>query len=264
MDIPIITETDDMLIINKPAGLMVHGDGRSKEKTLADWLLETRPYMKEVGEPMGREEADETIVRPGIVHRLDRDTSGLLLIAKTHEAFSYYKEKFQDRDMSKEYVAYAYGHFKDDEITIDRPIARSRGDFRQWSAQRGSRGGERDAATDIVVVARGHDKTLLERGGKSIERIRARDASRVSLLSIFPKTGRTHQIRVHCKAINHPIVADTLYAPRREALLGFTRLALHSRFLRFVDMNGVEQQFEAPMPVDFLNALQTFVPVEKI
>lgn len=263
MNIPIIGETDDFLIIDKPAGLMVHADGRSADYTLADWLLETRPSMKDVGEPIIREDGT-VFARPGIVHRLDRDTSGLLLIAKHQESFSFYKERFQDRDMSKEYVAYAYGHFKEDEMTIDRPIARSRGDFRQWSAQRGSRGGERDAITDIVVVARGYDKKFLEKKGTSTDRIRARDASRVSLLSVFPKTGRTHQIRVHCKAINHPIVADTLYAPRRESLLGFNRLALHSRFLRFTDMGGAERQYEAPMPADFVQALQTFVPVEKI
>ncbi len=232
--IPILYEDDDMLAINKPAGVMVHADGRSKEKTIADWAVETYPSLKGVGEPLTLA-SGEVIERPGIVHRLDRDTTGVLLIAKTQQAFLHLKLQFQDRHMEKRYIAILYGNLPDDHGVIDRPIGKSRKDFRLWSAQRGAKGAMREASTVYDVLGRS--------GGYSV-------------VAAQPKTGRTHQIRVHFKAINHPVVCDPLYAPKRPCVFGFTRTALHAQTLTFTQGDGTKQQVEAPLPPDFLAALQ--------
>lgn len=234
----IIYEDSDILVINKPAGLVVHGDGRTEEYTLCDWILEKYPNIKEVGEPMTLNNG-KVIYRPGIVHRLDRETSGAMVIAKNQESFDFLKNQFKDRDVHKTYMAFVYGHIKKDDETIDRPIGRSRSDFRKWSAQRGARGEMRDAVTEYKVI---------ERGGKKGEE--------ATFVEIKPLTGRTHQIRVHFKAINHPIVADYLYAPQLKSILGFERTALHARYLEIDCQDGEKRQFEAPLPEDFNRALE--------
>jgi 23S rRNA pseudouridine1911/1915/1917 synthase len=237
MNPTVISETKDYLILNKPAGLVVHGDGKSKEGTLADWLLENYPKIKEVGEPWVNQNGDkkgETIYRPGIVHRLDRDTTGVMVIAKTQEMYEHLKQQFKDRDIGKKYEAFAYGNIKENKGTIDRSIGRSKSDFRKWSAQRGARGEMRQAITNFKVLMR---------------------TPQVTHVSIEPQTGRTHQIRVHFKAINHPLVHDQLYAPSQPALLGFTRTALHAKEIEFTDLKGKEVVFTAPYPRDFEHAL---------
>lgn len=251
-DIPILFEDDNYLIFNKPAGLVVHADGRSTEPTLADWLLQNRPEMKDVGEPMtitssaSKSEAGtkatsktETILRPGIVHRLDKETSGALVVAKTPAAFADLKEKFQERQVEKKYHTFVYGNVKEHDGTIDRPIGRSKSDFRMWSAQRGARGEMREAVTHYRVLARASD-------------------SSATFLEVQPKTGRTHQIRVHFKAIHHPVVADSLYASTQPKLLGFKRLALHARALSFKDITGKKISVEASYPEDFEKAVAHF------
>lgn len=235
MNLEVLYEDDDILALNKPAGIVVHYDGKTREPSIAEWLVEHRPEMKNVGEPW-ETPSGETIHRPGIVHRLDRETSGALLVCKNQKTFDAMKEKFQKRRVTKTYHAFLYGEMKDEEGTIDRPIARSRKDFRLWSAQRGARGKEREAVTDYKVVSRHGGLTFVEAN---------------------PKTGRTHQIRVHFKAINHPVVCDRLYAPKREPALGFERLALHSRSMEF-ELGGKEMRIEAPYPEDFLAALRSF------
>src|SRR5690606_27611097 len=108
-NIPILAQTDDFLVIDKPAGIMVHGDGRSVEPTIADWVADTYPETQSVGEPIIL--SNGTVLhRPGIVHRLDKETSGALLIARTPDAFEYFKQLFQSRTVHKRYLAYAYGH----------------------------------------------------------------------------------------------------------------------------------------------------------
>lgn len=249
MKIAVLHEDKNYIIINKPAGLVVHSDGKTKEPALTDWILENYPKMKNVGEPM-RTPTGEEIPRPGIVHRLDRDTSGVLVIAKTAAAFEDLKKKFQDREVSKKYHAFVYGVVKEDDGVIDRPIGRSNKDFRLWSAQRGARGELRDAVTHFKVLGRGSslnrqtkDKTAPENSG-------------VTFLEVEPKTGRTHQIRVHFKAINHPVVCDPLYAPKQPALLGFERLALHSKSISFIGLDGKPIEAEAPYPADFKRAIK--------
>ncbi|MFZ2038952.1 MAG: RluA family pseudouridine synthase [Minisyncoccia bacterium] len=241
MKIPILYEDKDIAIINKPAGLMVHPDGKSKparpndsghsggEKTLVDWVLQKFPATKKVGEPITLTDGT-VIIRPGIVHRLDKETSGVMIVAKTKAGFEFYKDKFQNREMKKVYHAFVWGEVKEDDGKINRPIGRSSTDFRLYSAQRGARGEIREALTEYNVLFRGKG---------------------YSFVSAMPRTGRTHQIRVHFKAVNHPIIGDALYAPKYRKALGFKRVALHSYAINFIDRQGKEITVKAPDPEDF-------------
>jgi 23S rRNA pseudouridine1911/1915/1917 synthase len=245
MNPTILYEDENILAINKPAGLIVHSDGRTEEATLTDWILKNYPELKEVGEPWENPQG-EVIYRPGIVHRLDRETSGAMIIAKNQDAFKFLKEKFQTKDIKKTYKAFVYREInppligaldETDEGIIDRPIGRSAKDFRMWSAQRGARGKLREALTKFKVLATGKGLSFVEAN---------------------PLTGRTHQIRVHFKAINHPVLCDKLYAPKRECELGFERVALHSHKIKFTNLDGKEIEIEAPYPEDFERALENF------
>ncbi len=225
--IKVLYEDKDILVLNKPAGLTVHPDGKTNEKTLTDWLLKKYPSLKNVGE-LARYEG-KVIPRPGIVHRLDKETSGVLIIAKNQKIFEYLKKEFQERRVKKTYLAVVYGMVKDDAGIINRPIGRSAKDFRLWSAQRGARGTMREAVTGFKVLKRIKDFSLLE---------------------LSPKTGRTHQLRVHAKAINHPIVCDSLYAPKRECAFGLKRMALHASAVELSLPRGKKITVEAPLPED--------------
>ncbi|MCX6702055.1 MAG: RluA family pseudouridine synthase [Candidatus Zambryskibacteria bacterium] len=239
MEPTILYEDKDILAINKPAGLVIHGNGlpaqtgKTKEPTLVDWLLSKYPQIKEVGEP-GRNAKGEIIFRPGIVHRLDKETSGVMLIAKTQKSFEFLKKQFQNHEIKKIYHAFVVGEMKTMQGTIDRPIGRSTKDFRLWSAQRGARGEMREAITDYKVISKFQGYSFVE----------------ISL-----KTGRTHQIRVHFKAISYPLVSDSLYAPKHKNTLGFERLALHSYEITFTDLKGISHTITAPYPEDFIQAL---------
>lgn len=234
MELKILYEDDEVLAIDKPAGLVVHGDGKISESTLVDWIISKYPEIKGVGEPWVSP-TGETILRSGIVHRLDRETSGVMLIAKTQESFENLKKQFQNHEIKKIYHAFVFGEIKTLEDTIDRPIGRSNKDFRMWSAQRGARGEMRPAVTDYKVI---------------------KNVKGYSFVEVCPKTGRTHQIRVHFKAISHPLVADSLYAPSRENTLGFSRLALHSYEITFKELNDSFQTIKAPYPEDFDTAVK--------
>ena len=144
--IAVLYEDADCLVVDKPAGLMVHPDGRSQGPFLTDWIAENRPEAMNTGEPMKSPDG-QAIDRPGIVHRLDRGTSGAILVAKTPEAHAALKKQFKDREVSKTYLAFVWGELKEEFGTIDRPIGRSANDFPRWSAQRGARGDIRDAET---------------------------------------------------------------------------------------------------------------------
>ena len=235
-NIKIIYEDENIVAVNKPAGLIIHFDGKTQEPTLVDWILEKYPEIEDVGEPL-KLSSGEIIKRPGIVHRLDRETSGVLVIAKNQKTFLHLKEQFQNREIQKSYRAFVYGEMKNDEGVIDRPIGRSKKDFRRWTSQRDIRGKERDATTEY--------KVLQKRNG-------------YSFVEINPKTGRTHQIRVHFKAINYPIICDSLYAPKRKCVLGFERLALHAYSLEFNLLNGKKFNLEAELPSDFKKAIILF------
>jgi 23S rRNA pseudouridine1911/1915/1917 synthase len=231
----IIYEDENVLVINKPAGLVVHDDGKEKEEkeeTLCDWVLENYPEMENVGEPL--DTGKDFIKRPGIVHRLDKETTGVMILAKNQDAFYFLKEQFQDRKTVKVYNTVVWGNIKNDEGTIDAPIGRHSKDFRQWSATRGARGQMREAVTEYKVLSR------FEEGGEKFV-----------FLEVRPKTGRTHQIRVHMKYLNNPIVGDKLYAENRPFVLGFERVALHARSLTIEIPDKGLKTFEAPYPEDF-------------
>ncbi len=234
-EIEIIYEDDDVLVVNKPSGLLVHADRGEAGDTVVEWFLARAPLARGVGEPAhGR---DGTLLeRSGVVHRLDRETSGVLVLAKTQDAFVHLKQQFQDRLVQKEYRAFVYGTMKEQWGTIERTIGRSTKNFRLRSAQRGAKGMMRDAVTNWELIA--------QKDG-------------FAYLRLLPKTGRMHQIRVHLKAINHPVLKDELYAsPNLETgpSLGFDRLALHAYRLTLTLPKGEERSFEAPLGEEFLAA----------
>ncbi len=254
----IIFENKHLAAINKPAGLVVHSDGKTHEPTLCDWLIKQWPKMKGVGEPLvlNKGQANELIIdRPGIVHRLDRDTSGVIIVAKTQESFLFLKKQFQEREIEKTYRAIVWGSVKEDTGKIDRPIGRSKNDFRKWSAERFARGELRPALTEYKVLGRVTDVAPSVGESKDQKKI----PHQFTYLEAYPKTGRTHQIRVHFKAINHPIVCDTLYAPNHPSVLGFTRTALHAYKIKIEDVDGVQHEFEAPLTRDFVEIEKVFV-----
>lgn len=233
INIPILFENEDILVLDKPAGISVHKDGRKEEYTIADWILENYPGLKEVGEPMILE-TGEKIYRPGIVHRLDKDTSGVMVVAKKERVFQLLKGQFQDRKISKVYRAIAYGKFKDDNGIIDKPIGRSGSDFRAKNTGRYARGEMRDALTYYKVLERLGDYTFLE---------------------LRPKTGRTHQIRVHLKSISRPIIFDSIYGKNIKCPDWMNRLALHAYSLEITLPGGDKKTFISPLPGDFEKAL---------
>ncbi|MBI4068196.1 RluA family pseudouridine synthase, partial [Candidatus Kaiserbacteria bacterium] len=203
MNLPILYEDSDIVAVAKPAGLITHSDGRTKEKTAEDWFKEKYPECSTPG-----------VEHSGYAHRLDRDTSGVLVFAKNAVAYEFLRKAFRNRDIKKTYLAVVYGVPKEKKGIIDFDIGRSRQDFRLRSAQPKAKGRLRDAVTRYEVF--GEIETA---------------AQKYALLKVMPETGRTHQIRVHLKAIHHPIVCDPLYAPNYKPALGITRLALHASTL---------------------------------
>lgn len=226
----ILYEDEYILALDKPSGLLVHGDGRSKEKTLVDWINQNYPGLKDVGEEQVLQNGQK-IKRPGIVHRLDKETSGVIIVAKTKEAYQFLKEQFQNRKVEKIYNAAVWGNFIDDkkEGIIDKAIGRSASDFREWSAEHGAKGELREAVTEYRVLSQNKEFAYIE---------------------IMPKTGRTHQIRVHLKSISHPVVGDKLYS-KKENALGFSRLALHALSIKLELPNHTHITIESPLPKEF-------------
>lgn len=235
MEPTILYEDDFLLAINKPAGLVVH-PGVGTTETLVDWIVKHYPALQDVGEPYINE-AGETIPRPGIVHRLDKETSGVLVLAKTQDFFQTLKKHFQKGKVRKEYSAFVYGTPKRVRGTVALPIGQSKGDFRKRTVLSNSRGERREAKTDFVLVGKCEDN--------------------ISFMNFFPYTGRTHQIRVHAQSLQIPIVCDSLYAPTREPALGFSRLALHAHRLTIASHEHDKPlHIIAPYPEDFEHALE--------
>lgn len=245
--INILYEDKDIVAVDKPAGLIVHPDGKTIEPALTDWVLENYPRAKNVGEPIEMSKEGEatgvTIARPGIVHRLDRGTSGVILIAKTKAGHACLKEQFQNQLIEKKYLAFVHGDMKDPYGIIKKQIGRSPRDFRRWSAGRGARGELRDAETWWTLIAEGR-------------RLNNENAERFSFVEVEPKTGRTHQIRVHFKAQQHPIVCDDLYAPDKGCALDFKRTALHATSITFMNVAGKKITVKSPVPKDFKAAIK--------
>jgi 23S rRNA pseudouridine1911/1915/1917 synthase len=236
MELPIIYEDTDLVAVNKPSGVMTHPDGKTTEETGSDWFARRYPESATVGEMQRLPDGTE-IARPGVVHRLDRETSGVLVFAKTQEAHAFLKEAFKEHDAKKTYLAFVYGIPREKKGTINLPIGRSRQDFRLRSAQPKAKGMLRDAVTHYVVLANNGTHALVK---------------------LMPETGRTHQIRVHLKALHNPVVGDPLYAPNRPADLGFSRLGLHAYSLDLPLPSGGRKTLISPLAPDLAAALPAF------
>ncbi len=246
MDIKIIYEDDDILAVNKPAGLLVHGAENSKETTLVDWLIKNYPEIKNVGErPAFGEARPDLSGRPGIVHRLDKDTSGILLIAKNQRTFGYLKEQFKNRKIKKKYIALVCGKLNPptggEGGIIDLPIAKSKSDFRKKTSVGKMAGKIREAVTEYKVIKKFPA---------------CADRPEYTLVEVFPKTGRTHQIRVHFKSIGHPVVCDKLYGFKKAVCpFGLKRHFLHASSLELNLPSGARIKLEADLPDDLQAAL---------
>lgn len=251
----VLFENDDFLIINKPAGLVVHSDGKTEEPSVVDWILEYFPDIQGVGENMFINHRGQTIElnRPGIVHRIDRDTSGLLMIAKTQSSFNYLKELFKNKQIEKKYIALVYGHIKNNEGIINQPIGRHTQDFRMKMAGHRARGELREAVTEYRVLGRYIDKHHKDKQGQY---------EKYSLVECSPQTGRTHQIRVHMKWLNSPIVADSLYQGKRKHHLSLTRMALHAHTLSFLNESGKQIVVHSELASDIEKVLNSLSLVE--
>ena len=232
----IIAETKDILIINKPAGLIVHSDGRTVEPSLAEWIGADYPELVHVGAPWVSPQGQSVSIC-GLVHRLDRTTSGVIVAAKKQEMFDYLKNEFKERRVEKTYRAFVYGHVENEEGRIVAEIMRDTAAHR-WYSRVCSEYNKRAAVTNWRVLAQLTDPV----SGES-----------ASYLELRPETGRTHQIRVHLASIGHPLIADHVYASDRKSILGFTHPALHAYEISFL-VEGIRKIFSAPLPNDFTNA----------
>jgi len=185
---PILFENEHAVVIDKPVGIIVHPDEKQDEYTITNWMMETY-NVKGVGD-VGRE---------GIVHRLDRNTTGVLVLAKDAIAFSLFKKQFRDHTARKVYRAIVEGNIRHETGMISLPIARAKSDFRKRTVvdmfSQDQRGEEREAITRYKVLARAI----------------AGDGKNYSYVECYPLTGRTHQIRAHFRGIRHPIIGDELY-----------------------------------------------------
>ena len=221
MELNVIYEDKNFLVINKPAGIVVHPDEHHKTETLVQFLAKKYPEIENVG-------GDPS--RPGLVHRLDKDTSGLLIVAKDQKSFEYLKSVFQKREVKKTYLVLVSGNVKTSSGIIDLPIGRSRKDSQRRIAGRGASGKLREAVTEYKVVKRFEKFTLLE----------------TRLI-----TGRTHQIRAHFAAISRPVACDKIYGGKNPACpAGLVRQFLHAWKLEFVSPSGAKMSFEADLPED--------------
>lgn len=237
----VLYEDADVLVVNKPAGWLTHEDGHNDAPTVVEWFCRRVPQARGVGEP-GYSPKGVALERSGVVHRLDRETSGVLILAKNQAAHQLLKQQFKDHTVYKEYRALVYGRLNDRWGTINRAIGRSAKDHRRRSAERGAKGVLREAITDFERIGVGEY-----------------EAEPFSYVKLIPKTGRTHQLRVHLRAIDRPIVGDTLYAPHkidRSNNLALGRLALHAHVLEMVLPNGQTERFIAPVPPEMEQAAE--------
>lgn len=239
MEPTILFEDEHLLVLNKPAGMAVHTDTGDIGGTLIEWVVRHYPNLLHVREDfvVAGNGHPVCVPRAGIVHRLDRDTSGAIAVAKDTATFQYLKDAFQNRTVKKYYEAFVYGTTRDARGVIDAPLGRATHDPRLRTA-RAPRGTVRTASTRYVVL-----KTF------------STDQGTFSLMGLYPHTGRTHQLRVHMGHLGNPMVSDVLYAARRPQALGFDRVALHARKLTLPYPLGKTTSWEAPYPPDFQAAL---------
>jgi len=215
--VQIIYEDDDVFAAVKPAGVVMHADSHHPKGSFLEMVCTLRPTAQ-------------------LLHRLDKDTSGVALFAKTDAAASYYKKLFKDTLIQKTYLALVVGTFTKKKGIIALPIGRSSSDPRKRSVG-GKKGKLREARTDYSV---------LERFGDSF-----------TLLEVFPKTGRTHQVRSHLASIGHPVACDALYGGKKYACpQGLKRQFLHAFGLSFTSRKGIRVKVEADLPEDLRYTLK--------
>jgi 23S rRNA pseudouridine1911/1915/1917 synthase len=233
----VLAENEWLIAVNKPAGLICHSDGRTKELSLADWLVARFPYLADVGEPWISPQG-ETIIRPGMVHRLDRTTSGVMLIAKTAESFEFLKAEFKARRVAKLYRAIVHGAMEaHGEVVLE--IVRTKTVPRRWMAETAKKP-HRAAITEWTAIRSG-----------------SVDGAVVTFVNLEPRTGRTHQLRVHMSAIGHAIVGDVVYGPSLDTL-GAERPLLHAHAVRLVLPDGNAASYSAPEPSDMTSFAMRF------
>ena len=221
----VLYEDADIVVIDKPAGLVVHPGAGNATGTLVHGLLARYPEIASVGEPD----------RPGIVHRLDGGTSGLMVVARREEARAVLVDMLSEREVSRQYRCLAWGTVKGDEGLIDAPIGRSDRERTKMAITADGR----EARTRFVVAQRFTEPVP------------------VTLLECHLETGRTHQIRVHLASIKHPVVGDTRYGRARPAI-PLDRPFLHAERLAFAHPISAEPMaFESPLPDDLVAVLQT-------
>lgn len=266
----IIYSDKNFIVVNKPAGLVVHpvrspaqaslkkgvegeadlrlslmkeeifpqtsngvnGRGLVKGKTLVDFLVEKFPEIKNVG--------DEPKIRPGIVHRLDRDTSGIMIVARNQKTFADLKNLFKQRKIEKRYLVLVCGEVSEKSGKIESPIGRLvKNPTKRGVGQAGKNiKGERDAITYFKIIKKLNNA--------------------YTLLAILPKTGRMHQIRVHLKSIGYPVVCDLVYGGKKVCCPNeLERMFLHAESLEFSYPEGKRWKFESDLPNDLRSTLET-------
>ena len=228
MEIKTIYEDEDLLVVDKPARVIVFPEGNSTEKTLINYLMEKKPELGQAGQPP----------RFGVVHRLDKDTSGILLIAKTTEALIFFQKQFKNREVEKKYVCLVEGAIKEDSGSIKTLLARSPNDPRKQKVYLETDphpDSAREAISEWKVLQRYQDFTLLE---------------------VKIKTGRRHQIRCHLSYLQHPIAGDKLYSFKNSKIPdGLKRQFLHSAHLKIQLPSGEIKEFKSDLTEELKNIL---------
>lgn len=226
----VLYDNHGLLIIDKPAGLVVHPGAGYKGETLASALLYHFKDIYAVGEDH----------RPGIVHRLDKDTSGVMLVAKTAEMYEYLKDAFAERKIKKEYIALVLGRVEKPHGFIDLPIGKSKADFRKMDAKNVAE--SKEALTEYQVLEYLPDISGLD--GYTLIRVKLH-------------TGRTHQIRVHFKSLGHPLMGDELYGNKKTRLDGLERQFLHAKKIEVQLPDGTWIEAESELPEDLKEILSS-------
>ncbi|MCG2687802.1 RluA family pseudouridine synthase [Candidatus Parcubacteria bacterium] len=227
INLEILYEDKDVMVVNKPAGLLIHQTESSNETTLFDLLEKKIKHFSKIG---------DNPLRGGIVHRLDKMTSGVLIVAKTQKAFEHLKAQFKNRAVQKKYSTLVHGTMDKKHDTIALSIERSKTTGRM-AAKPVSQGGK-EAITHYTV---------------------AKQYPHHALLDVMIETGRTNQIRAHMFAIKHPVVGDKLYKQKFQKLLDIGRTFLHARELTITLPNGQRETFSAPLP-DELEQVLKMIP----
>jgi 23S rRNA-/tRNA-specific pseudouridylate synthase len=245
MKIKVLYEDANILAIDKPSGILTCPDQRTDEESIFSLLQKKYPKLE-------------------IVHRLDKETSGVLLFAKNAKAHEFLKKQFVSREIKKTYYAVVNGWVKNDHGIINKPIGRSPVDFRRRLAGRGARGEMREAVTEYKVLERFEittPKPLLHKEGRNSSppakgECPKGEGVKYTYLEVHPKTGRTHQIRVHMKFLNHPVVCDSLYNPSGPCPKEISRMALHAKSIEFKNLKGETIKVESPIPKEFKKVIK--------